>query len=78
MDEHAWLAERFEEHLTWLREAGKKDRRRLLRFLDRHAATMPRTALRYATEHLGREQRTRYLNTKKSAEAGQKQEGVQQ
>ncbi len=61
----------------WLREAGKRDRRRLLRFLDRHAATMPRTMLRYATEHLGREQRTRYLNTKKSAEAGQKQEGVQ-
>ena len=62
----------------WLREAGKKDRQRLLSFLDSYAATMPRTMLRYATEHLGREQRTRYLNTKKSAEAGQKQEGVQQ
>jgi 3-methyladenine DNA glycosylase AlkD len=59
----------------WLREAGKKDRRRLLSFLDRHAATMPRTALRYATEHLDREQRTHYLNMKKSAEAGQNQEG---
>jgi 3-methyladenine DNA glycosylase AlkD len=42
----------------WLREAGKKDRRRLLSFLDRHAPTMPRTALRYAIEHLDREQRT--------------------
>jgi 3-methyladenine DNA glycosylase AlkD len=61
----------------WLREAGKMDRQRLLSFLDRHAPTLPRTMLRYATEHLGREQRTRYLNTKKSAEAGQKQEGVQ-
>jgi 3-methyladenine DNA glycosylase AlkD len=59
----------------WLREAGKKDRRRLLSFLDKHAATMPRTALRYATEHLDREQRTHYLNMKKSAEAGQNQEG---
>lgn len=59
----------------WLREAGKKDRRRLLSFLDKHAATMPRTALRYATEHLDKEQRTHYLNMKKSAEAGQNQEG---
>lgn len=36
----------------WLREAGKKDRPRLLRFLDAHATTMPRTALRFAIEHL--------------------------
>lgn len=33
----------------WIREAGKRDPQRLLAFLDRHAATMPRTALRYAT-----------------------------
>jgi hypothetical protein len=46
----------------WLREAGKKDRPRLLRFLDRHAATMPRTALRYAIEHFNRKQRDHYLN----------------
>jgi 3-methyladenine DNA glycosylase AlkD len=32
----------------WLREAGKKDRQRLLSFLDKHAATMPPTAPRYA------------------------------
>jgi 3-methyladenine DNA glycosylase AlkD len=59
----------------WLREAGKRDRRRLLSFLDRHAPTMPRTALRYATEHLDREQRTHYLSMKKSAEARKDQEG---
>ncbi len=62
MDEHAWLAERFEEHLTWLREAGKKDRKRLLDFLDQHAATMPRTALRYAIEHLDKDVRNHYLS----------------
>jgi 3-methyladenine DNA glycosylase AlkD len=54
----------------WLREAGKKDRQRLSSFLDRHAATMPRTMLRYATEHLDREQRNHYLSVKKSAQTG--------
>ena len=44
----------------WLREAGKKDRPRLLGFLDRHAAAMPRTMLRYAIEHLDEEQRKHY------------------
>ena len=33
------------------REAGKQDRQELLHFLDVRAATMSRTALRYATEH---------------------------
>jgi 3-methyladenine DNA glycosylase AlkD len=43
-----------------LREAGKHDRKRLLAFLDRHAATMPRRALRDAIEHLDRELRSHY------------------
>jgi 3-methyladenine DNA glycosylase AlkD len=50
----------------WLREAGKQDRPRLLAFLDRHAATMPRTFLRYAIEHLDKEQRDYYLGLKKT------------
>jgi len=60
----------------WLRETGRKDRRRLLSFLDEHAATMPRTALRYAIEHLDKEQRNHYLSMKKTAEAGKSQGGV--
>lgn len=44
-----------------LREAGKHDRPRLLRFLDQHAATAPRTLLRYAIEHLDPPQRAHYL-----------------
>lgn len=44
----------------WLRAAGARDRQQLLRFLDEHAATMPRTMLRYATEHLDKQQRARY------------------
>jgi len=50
----------------WLREAGKKDHRMLLDFLDKHAATMPRTALRYAIEHLNKKQRDHYLGMKKA------------
>ena len=46
----------------WIREAGKRDPRRLLAFLDRHAPTMPRTALRYAIEHLDPELRRHYLD----------------
>jgi 3-methyladenine DNA glycosylase AlkD len=48
----------------WIREAGKKEPMRLLRFLDKHAATMPRTALRYAIERLDKKQREHYLRLK--------------
>jgi 3-methyladenine DNA glycosylase AlkD len=59
----------------WLREAGKKNRQRLLRFLDGYAATMPRTMLRYAIEHLHGEQRAHYLSLKQATEAGQDRGG---
>ncbi|MGH9801264.1 MAG: DNA alkylation repair protein [Blastocatellia bacterium] len=49
----------------WVREAGKKVPQLLLSFLDKHAATMPRTMLRYAIEHLDKKQRDHYLNLKK-------------
>ena len=49
----------------WLREAGKKDLQSLLSFLDEHATTMPRVALRYATEHLEKSRREHYLSLKK-------------
>lgn len=45
----------------WVREAGKRDPARLRDYLERHAATMPRTALRYAVEHLDPNTRRRYL-----------------
>jgi 3-methyladenine DNA glycosylase AlkD len=48
-----------------LREAGKKDRKRLLSFLDKHAATMPRTTLRYAMEIFDKKLRDYYLSMKK-------------
>lgn len=50
-----------------LRFAGDKDKPRLLNFLDTHAATMPRVALRYAIEKLDRKQRDHYLGLKKRA-----------
>jgi 3-methyladenine DNA glycosylase AlkD len=48
-----------------LRFAGDKDRSRLLDFLDRNAASMPRVCLRYATEHLDKALRDHYLSLKK-------------
>ena len=48
-----------------LRFAGDKDRGQLVRFLDRHAATMPRVTLRYALEHFDKKQKTHYMNMKK-------------
>ena len=50
-----------------LREAGKHDRPRLLAFLDAHAATMPRTTLRYAVEHLDKALKAHYMGLAKSA-----------
>jgi 3-methyladenine DNA glycosylase AlkD len=48
-----------------LREVGKRvERTVLLKFLDNHAAGMPRITLSYATEHLSPEQRTYYRNLK--------------
>ena len=49
-----------------LREAGRHDRQRLTRFLDVHAATMPRTALRSAMEHFDNDLRDHYLGIRKA------------
>ena len=51
----------------WLREAGKKDLQKLLSFLDKYAASMPRTMLRYAIEHLDKDQREHYLDMKRKS-----------
>jgi 3-methyladenine DNA glycosylase AlkD len=48
-----------------LRFAGDKERQQLLHFLDKHAASMPRVTLRYATEHFDKKLRDAYLNMKK-------------
>ena len=49
-----------------LRVAGDVNRAQLLAFLDQYAATMPRTALRYAMEHVDKPQRDHYMNLKKA------------
>lgn len=48
-----------------LRFAGDKDPKKLLGFLDKFAATMPRTLLRYSIEKLSNKQREHYMNMKK-------------
>lgn len=48
-----------------LREIGKRvDRDILVSFLEKHAATMPRTTLRYAIEHMNEPSRRYYLDLK--------------
>jgi 3-methyladenine DNA glycosylase AlkD len=47
-----------------LRAAGDVDRPKLLTFLNTYAASMPRTTLRYATEHFDKTQRDKYLHGK--------------
>lgn len=47
-----------------LREAGKKNQKRLLEFLDTYATTMPRTMLRYSIEKLPEQKRKYYLHKK--------------
>lgn len=45
----------------WLRFAGDQDPDRMHAFLGKYAASMPRTMLRYAIEHLTPAERKRYL-----------------
>jgi DNA alkylation repair enzyme len=52
-----------------LRFAGDKDRNRLLGFLETHAATMPRTLLRYSIEKLDKKQKEHYMGLKRIAKA---------
>jgi hypothetical protein len=47
-----------------LRFAGAKDKKRLVSFLDKHAATMPRTLLRYSIEHFPQKDRALYMKMK--------------
>ncbi|MES1226786.1 MAG: DNA alkylation repair protein, partial [Bacteroidota bacterium] len=48
-----------------LRFAGDKDRQRLLAFLDKYAAEMPRTLLRYTIEKLDKKRKEYYMGQKK-------------
>ena len=52
-----------------LRFAGDQDTEQLRGFLDRYAATMPRVTLRYATEHLEKKERDRYMKIGKAKTA---------
>jgi 3-methyladenine DNA glycosylase AlkD len=46
---------------SWLREAGKRDEERLIAFLNKYAAIMPRVTLRLCIEKLNLKMRNYYL-----------------
>ncbi len=54
---------------SWIREAGKRDKQKLLAFLDKYADTMPRVTLRYAVEKLDKKLKESYMKevSRKSA-----------
>lgn len=47
-----------------LREAGKKEKKVLIDFLDKHHKTMPRTMLRYSLEKLDKQEKEYYMKRK--------------
>lgn len=49
---------------SWVREAGKRDEQRLIKFLDKYYQSMPRVLLRYAIEHLDKALKDKYLTDK--------------
>ena len=46
---------------SWIREAGKRDPRLLLAFLDKYSKKMPRLMLRYSVEKLSKAQKEKYM-----------------
>jgi 3-methyladenine DNA glycosylase AlkD len=46
---------------SWIREAGKRDEKRLVKFLRTHVDVMPRTMVRYAAEKLPPAVRARFV-----------------
>lgn len=49
-----------------LRFAGAKDQKKLIGFLNKYAATMPRTLLRYSLEHFNKKEREYYMQLGKT------------
>ena len=45
---------------SWIREAGKRDQRALIKFLDRHSPSMPKEMLTYAIEKLDKRLKESY------------------
>ncbi|MFH1391540.1 MAG: DNA alkylation repair protein [Candidatus Diapherotrites archaeon] len=48
-----------------LREAGKKDKKALVKFLEKHKSKMPRTMLRYSIEKFSEKERKKFMNLTK-------------
>ena len=70
LDDTFWIAETLindKEELinkavgSWIREAGKKNEEKLIKFLDKYASSMPRVTLRYALEKLSNDKKKYYM-----------------
>lgn len=49
---------------SWVREAGKRDPKKLKQFLDKHATSLPRATLRTAIEKLDAKTKKYYMELK--------------
>ena len=50
----------------WIREAGKRNKQKLIDFLNEFAVTMPRVTLRYAVEKLDAKEKEKFMRLSKS------------
>jgi 3-methyladenine DNA glycosylase AlkD len=55
---------------SWIRHAGKQDKKRLIEFLDKYGASMSSSMLGYAIENLSKKEKEKYSNKNRKSATG--------